>query len=45
MIIFHSGAEREFNTVLKWVHDQWGERHYIAPRKSMSNGYAKSVNG
>jgi putative transposase len=39
MIVSDNGTEFTSNAILRWSKEHQVERHYIAPGKSMQNGY------
>ena len=45
MIVSDNGTEFTSNAILSWAKDHRVEWHYIAPGKSMQNGYIESFNG
>ncbi len=45
MIVSDNGTEPTSNAVLAWSGDAGIEWHYIAPGKSMQNGFVESFNG
>ena len=45
MIVTDNGSEFTSNAILSWADQNRVEWHYIAPGKSMQNGFIKSFNG
>jgi len=45
MIVSDNGSEFTWNAILSWADQNRVEWHYIAPGKSMQNGFIKSFNG
>ncbi|WP_412050078.1 IS3 family transposase [Hoeflea sp. Naph1] len=45
MVVSDNGTELTSNAILKWQEDRKVEWHYIAPGKSMQNGFVESFNG
>jgi putative transposase len=45
MIVSDNGTELASTAVLAWTQDNWIVWHFIAPGKTMQNGFCESLNG
>ncbi|KMW60535.1 Mobile element protein [Candidatus Rhodobacter oscarellae] len=45
LVVSDSGTELTSNSIMKWQEDRKVDWHYIAPGKSMQNGFVENFNG